>query len=204
MDALIIFARLPRAGEVKTRLGLEIGMENAATIYAEFAHHAFSLGKRMQSAGVSVYLFFDPLATEQEVQRWVGHRFKFLSQDGDDLGERMFNAFERTFRDGADRMLIIGTDVPELNDGVLANAFDNLLRNDVVIGPSTDGGYYLLGMRSPAKGLFQGIPWSTDSVLRNTLAKAGELGLSVWLLGQLADIDDETDYNAYIRRREKT
>jgi hypothetical protein len=200
-DALIIFARLPRAGEVKTRLGSIVGMGKAALIYAELARHAFELGREMRAKGISVYLYYDPLGDLDSVKKWVGAPFRYMPQQGKTLGERMFRAFAQTFNEGASRSVIIGTDVPELDDAIVANAYEQLRRYDVVIGPSTDGGYYLLGMHAPVKSLFDGIAWSTSTVLRDTLTRAEHLRLSVAQLEPLADIDHHDDYAAYLHRR---
>jgi uncharacterized protein len=202
--ALIIFARLPREGEVKTRLGRSLGMDVAARIYREFAEHAFSLGEQLATMGKRVYLFFDPLASEAEMRRWTGHAFVHLPQGGITLGDRMQNAFDETFRRGSTCSVIVGTDVPELDVTAIHHAYELLTVHEVVIGPSTDGGYYLLGMKAPTKDLFRGITYSTDGVFKQTLARAGELRLSVSLLDELADIDTKEDYELYLHRKGRT
>jgi uncharacterized protein len=203
-QALIIFARLPREGEVKTRLGRSLGMDVAANIYREFAEHAFSLGGQLAAAGKRVYLFFDPLASKEEIGRWTGHAFVHLPQEGITLGERMQNAFDETFRRGSTCSVIIGTDVPELDVTTILQAYDLLIAQEIVVGPSTDGGYYLLGMNAPTKDLFRGVTYSTDTVCMQTLARAGELRLSVALLDALADIDTKEDYELYLQRKRNT
>jgi rSAM/selenodomain-associated transferase 1 len=197
-SALIVFARLPRPGEVKTRLGSVIGMEKAASVYDELAQKAFEAGSKLQSTGVSVYLFFDPQADEQSVRRWIGRSFIYIPQDGTTLGDRMRNAFDRTFHDGATQTAVVGTDIPGLTDVIVKEAFDLLAQNDLVIGPATDGGYYLLGMHTPAKDLFTEIPWSTNGVFSLTMSKARALGLSVGTLQELVDIDQEEDYKKHL------
>ncbi len=199
--ALIIFAKLPRPGEVKTRLGSALGMEKAASIYDELARHAFDLGTHLKSIGVSVYLFFDPQADEDSVRQWVRHSFFYSPQDGTTLGDRMRNAFDRTFRDGAASTVIIGTDVPGLSNHIVEQSFGLLEVHDLVIGPATDGGYYLLGMHPPTKDLFTGVAWSTNTVFPETVSKAHELALSVATLQELMDIDHEEDYTMYLGRK---
>ncbi len=197
--SLIIFAKFPRAGEVKTRLGQFIGMEKAAEIYRRFAEHAFTLADAMKSRGVRIYVFFAPGAGKDEAAGWVGRDFLFFEQAGDTLGERMANAFEQTVADGANRSVIIGTDVPELDTLTLDSAFEQLAGHDVVLGPSTDDGYYLLGMKS-AQPVFEGIQWSTEKVLQQTLDRLQSLQLSYTLLSEFADVDTEEDYQAYVAR----
>lgn len=202
-QALIIFAKLPRPGEVKTRLGEAIGIHAAAEIYRQFAEHAFRLGRQVLTTGRRVYVFHDQRVNTEEVRSWVGPVFHVLAQEGASLGDRMQNAFNRTFGKGAGRAVIIGTDVPELDLVTLEHAFDALSAHDVVIGPASDGGYYLLGMKAPTKELFDGIVWSSGMVLHDTHLRLRRLHLSFVQLQELADIDTVTDYNAYLERRNK-
>ena len=197
---LIIFAKLPRPGEVKTRLGSEVGMSEASEIYQEFAQHAFSIGDQLSAKGVKIYLFYDARASKEDIQAWVRHSFVLTPQVGETLGERMYNAFEKTFNEGAHRSIVIGTDVPELDTATVLNAFELLDSHKVVVGPSTDGGYYLLGMNRPTKEIFKGIKWSTDSVCRETIKRLDLLSLSYSVLPELADIDTKDDYARYLRR----
>jgi hypothetical protein len=198
--ALIVFAKLPRAGEVKTRLGKAIGMERAAEVYRQFAEHTFSLAAEVRSGGVRVYIFYAPGAGETEMRAWVGREFTFVEQQGETLGDRMKNAFDKTFADGATQTVIIGTDVPEMDTVTLSSAFAHLSTHDIVIGPSTDGGYYLLGMNAPTKDVFAGVVWSVETVLRQTLATVQSLNLTYQLLSHLSDIDTEEDLRSYLRR----
>lgn len=200
MQSLIIFAKLPRPGEVKTRLGNVLGMQEAAAVYEGLAQRTFSLGDQLLSHGLRVYLFYDPKATEQEMRSWIGHPFEFARQIGETLGERMQAAFERTFADGSERTVIIGTDIPDLTVDAVVRAFDLLSAQDVVLGPSIDGGYYLLGMNRPTKDLFEGIAWSTRSVYQETLDRIAAFNLSHAVLGELPDIDTEEDYKRYVER----
>jgi len=200
-EALIIFAKLPRPGEVKTRLGSVVGMEEAASIYRGFAEHAFLLGDALAGSGVQVHVFYDPCASENDFRTWIGHAFSFAPQEGNTLGERMHRAFEATFAQGAARCIIIGTDVPDLEAATVLQAFELLSAHAVVIGPSTDGGYYLLGMNAPVKDLFGGITWSTSTVFDDTLKRLTKLSLSYSVLGELSDIDTVEDYRNYRRRR---
>ncbi len=200
--SLIVFAKLPRAGEVKTRLGQSIGMKEAAEVYKRFAEHAFTLADELQSGGVSVYVFYAPGASAEEIRSWVGRPFTFIQQEGATLGERMKSAFERTIQDGFEQTVIIGTDVPELDAPVIHSAFQSLFSSDVILGPSTDGGYYLLGMKPPAKNMFEGIDWSTEYVFQQTIDKVKTLHLSFATLGELADVDTIEDYKSYVARRD--
>ena len=200
--ALIIFAKHPRPGEVKTRLGTSIGMDAATAMYRRFAEHAFQLADDLSSSCLRVYLFYAPGATEEEVKNWVGRPFVFAQQEGESLGERMQRAFERSFSDGNEQTVIIGTDVPELDVTTIQTAFESLSTSNVVLGPSTDGGYYLLGMNRLLKDFFTGIDWSTDRVLEQTIQKMQSQALSFVLLRQLSDIDTEEAYRSYLQRQQ--
>ncbi len=198
--ALILFAKFPRPGEVKTRLGKDIGHDQAAMVYRQLAERVFELGERAMAHGIQVFLFYASTADESAVRQWVGRDFHFFPQKGTSLGDRMLSAFETTFTCGAGKAAIIGTDIPDLDDTAVADAFAALDVSDVVIGPATDGGYYLLGMRSPARDLFSGIAWSTENVFRKTVDKITHLGLSLAVLRTLTDIDTAATYTEYIRR----
>jgi len=198
--ALIVFAKLPQAGEVKTRLGKEIGMEEACQVYEDFARHAFTIAEQLARERVTVYILYAPDADEAAIRKWVGHGFRYAAQEGESLGDRMRTAFRKAFADGASETVIIGTDVPELDADTVRTGFEKLKSCDVVIGPSTDGGYYLLGMRGRAYDLFSGIPWSTSAVLQETRSLSERLGLTTILLREMADIDTLEDYRLYLRR----
>ena len=200
--ALIIFAKLPRPGAVKTRLGASVGIGAASKVYAEIAEHAFSVGERLAATGMDVYIFYEPAANEEEIRFWIKRPFTFMPQHGQTLGDRMQHGFEHTFSSGAARTVIIGSDIPELSVHTIELAFAALDRYDVVLGPAADGGYYLLGMSAPVKELFGGIPWSTSAVLEKTLQKLREFSLTWSLLPVLSDIDTEEDYHAYLLRKD--
>lgn len=199
--ALMVFAKLPRAGDVKTRLGETLGMENAAAVYEEFARHAFALAAELEREGVTVYVFHAPGVDGRAFASWVGRPFQFVEQEGTSLGDRMRNAFHRTFVEGSKATVIIGTDVPELDRPTIDAAFSRLAVADIVIGPSTDGGYYLLAMKPPVKDIFTGIPWSSSRVFRETESRLHSLSLTYTLLPEFADIDTGEDYRAYLQRK---
>lgn len=117
----------------------------------------------------------------------------FTPQCAGDLGERLSGAASSALSAGAAKVVLIGTDCPGISEDILAAAFASLEDDDLVLGPATDGGYYLLGLRQMAPQLFVGIPWSTDAVLRDTLDIARSLHLRVHLLPALPDIDRPED-----------
>ena len=128
-----------------------------------------------------------------DVMKWLGSKFFFSAQEGGDLGSRMKNAFDKVFSTGAEKVIIIGSDIPDLTAEIINNAFAYLDTSDVVIGPSKDGGFYLLGMKIMHEELFEGIEYSTAKVFSETLSRLRELNLSCKLLPELQDIDTEED-----------
>ena len=194
---LIIFARFPRSGEVKTRLAETIGSDAAIEFYRLCAEHMFEESGNISSQ-VDRFVFYSGGNERDEIEEWVGPQFRLDVQTGADLGERMENAFRSVFSRGVRKAVLVGTDVPDLSASVIDDAVRSLDSCDIVIGPCHDGGYYLLGMRELHKGLFADIPWSTEAVLEKTLDEADLLGLAVHLLPTLADIDTVQDLRSWL------
>jgi hypothetical protein len=147
-------------------------------------------------------VFFDPPERDAEVEQWLAPfegRVALAAQMEGDLGRRMHAAFRRIFsRNLTQKVVIIGTDCPGLDAARIAEAFDALDANDLVLGPAADGGYYLLGMRRLLAWAFEGIPWSTDGVLKATLAAAAANGATAGLLDELRDVDTLADLRALL------
>lgn len=145
---------------------------------------------------MDIHVFYDqvPATSDAYLEQFT---FPHHLQQGDDLGLRMLHAFRKMHLQGYKRVLIIGTDCPELTDVLLLEAQEALTTQEVVIGPSQDGGYYLLGLREPLDYVFQNMPWSTEEVLALTRQRVSEKGLRLTMLEELNDIDTEEDWNAY-------
>jgi hypothetical protein len=137
----------------------------------------------MAYAPVDARAFFHALAPD----------FALVAQRGDDLGARLSHAFEDLLADGAPGAIVIGSDVPTLPRAVLVAALERLAGADLVLGPSEDGGYYLIGLREPRAALFADMAWSTEGVFDETLRRAGALGLDVGLLPAWFDVDTAVD-----------
>lgn len=188
--SLIVFAKAPRPGKVKTRLAADVGADEATRIYR-------SMGRQIVDAvrggRYSVRIHHDPPEAAHEVAAWLGARsLSFHAQTAGDLGARMADAFEQCFGE-ADEVCIIGTDAPSVSRETIDEAFDGLATSDLVIGPAEDGGYYLLALRRPCPALFDGIAWSSPEVLDATLARANEAGFSVHQLARQTDVDTLAD-----------
>ena len=137
------------------------------------------------------HVFFADRKDEYHVKRWAGPRFYYSHQVDGTLGNRLENAFESVFRRGCQKAIVVASDVPDLSAKTINEAITSLDQYDIVIGPTYDGGYYLLGLKELYRSLFHNISWSTEEVLGETLSIAEELGLSVHLLRYLFDIDTE-------------
>ena len=200
-EVLIIFAKNPEYGKVKTRLAATIGNEQALFIYQKLIEHTIAITKKI-SADKIVY-YSDSIV---EKDTWGNNFYQKKLQSGNDLGERMKNAFKSSFTAGYQKVIIIGTDCFELNEEFISIAFEKMNDDDVVLGPAKDGGYYLLGMKKFYPSFFENIEWSSEKVLKQTLTTAMRLNLSVFLLPQLSDIDREPDlkdYSALFTKNEK-
>jgi rSAM/selenodomain-associated transferase 1 len=189
-EVVLVFQKNAILGKVKTRLASGMGEARALEIYRHLIQLTYSA---LEDVPVPVWTYFSdyiPESTHPSVE-------KSLVQEGQDLGERMANAFARSFELGMDKVVLIGTDCPMLQSEHLIQAFEALTHSDLVLGPATDGGYYLIGMKRRADYLFEGISWSTAEVLSQTLNVASQHGLTTTLLRELDDIDTQEDWQRY-------
>ena len=186
-EALIIFVRQPEWGKVKTRLAADVGNDAALAIYKKLLQHTHSITSVLNCAKF-VYSAESVGGNDQ----WQQGYEKRL-QAGSDLGERMKAAFTDLFQKGYQKICIIGSDCFELTAAVLESAFQQLNTHDVVIGPATDGGYYLLGMKGSLKELFAGIDWSTEHVFAQTKAHLERQDFTYAQLPKLSDVDTLAD-----------
>lgn len=192
-----MFMKAPRVGDVKTRLGESIGMRNAAEFYAVAVGW---LLWRLESAGVPTILFYDPPEAEDEIRRLynLDTDRRLIQQEGDDLGERMYHALDFMEQSVEGPPIIIGSDSPDLPTGWIIEGTDALDHNQMVLGPARDGGFYLIGHQSPSPDLFDGIEWSTSTVLRETVRRAKRDGIHPYMLPRWRDIDTIDDLMARI------
>jgi rSAM/selenodomain-associated transferase 1 len=187
---LIIFVRAPRLGEVKTRLAHAIGKEAALRAYRVLLGQLLENLESLQN----VELRFTPDAGRAELAPWLRPGWALMPQGEGDLGERLGRAFQESFAEGCQRVVIIGSDCPAVSVTDIESAWRALLTNDVVLGPASDGGYWLIGLRGPQAGLLENVPWSTASVLETTLARVRNAGLTFHCLRELTDIDTAEDW----------
>jgi rSAM/selenodomain-associated transferase 1 len=199
---LIVFAREPVPGRVKTRLAAAIGDEAAAQRYETMLRDVLETARQL--GGVEPVVFW---ACEHGALPRLAEQYqcRSRSQGQGNLGERMQTAFEEMFADGCQLCCIIGSDAPDLPLEYIRRAFQLLetQQADVVFGPSADGGYYLLGLRQVCPPLFEDIFWSSPSVLEQSLAAARSAGLTTAMLPEWQDIDTVDDLNEYLQRTGK-
>jgi rSAM/selenodomain-associated transferase 1 len=187
---LIVFVKNPVLGKVKTRLAAGIGNEYALQIYLKLLDITRIASR---ATDCTRHVFY---SDEIETDAWDDDEFNKHVQEGDELGQRMKNAFEKVFALGARKAVIIGSDCPLISSAILTEAFNSMNQTDTVIGPAKDGGYYLLGMKELHPFLFENKEWSTDSVFEYTLIDLMENRLTYHRLEKLSDLD--TIYDLYL------
>jgi rSAM/selenodomain-associated transferase 1 len=195
MEAVVLMAKAPVAGRVKTRLCPPLSPAEAKRLYASMLGDA---AEEISSVGrIARYLFLDPPAAADATREAPFSGFERFPQRGKDLGERMWDAAATAFRLGAARVVIVGGDCPSLSAGRLRRAFRELREGaEAVFGPSADGGYYLVGLARPDERLFRGIPWSTPAVLPDSAARCRALSIPFSFLQPERDVDTGEDLRA--------
>jgi uncharacterized protein len=194
---VIVFTRYPEAGKTKTRLTPELGAEGAAELQRRMAEHAISRVRELSK--------IRPISIEVRYQggdlslmrQWLGSEILYREQEGADLGEKMLTAFVEAFRNGVERVLLMGTDCPGISAPILEKAFGELDQSDLALGPAADGGYYLIGLKTAYPELFSNVPWGTKEVLESTLEIARLRGLGAGLVDRLHDVDRPEDLHIW-------
>jgi rSAM/selenodomain-associated transferase 2/rSAM/selenodomain-associated transferase 1 len=190
---LIVFGRYPRVGKTKTRLIPALGPVGAAALQKRLAEKTVATARQTAIRIGARLVFCHDGGREQQLRQWLGGRpIHFRPQATGDLGRRMHLAMQCAFDGGARRVVLVGTDIPGLTAAILEQAFAALDEKDLVIGPSIDGGYWLVGMTRP-ENIFDGITWSRPDVLENTLTLARRKGMTPGLLDPLNDLDTPGD-----------
>jgi rSAM/selenodomain-associated transferase 1 len=203
VNALIVFVKAPVPGKVKTRLQAPLSNVQAARMYEAFVRDAIFGARLCGEADVAVayephlkrpdLAWLEDLTCPEDAPPW------FPQAEGD-LGTRLIAAFERAFRGGADKVVVIGSDCPDLDPAILRQAFARLDDAQAVLGPAEDGGYYLIGLRAPMPHLFMKMEWSDSEVLKRTLARLRLRGESFHLMPERSDVDTFGDLKALAHR----
>lgn len=192
---VLLFGKVPRPGHAKTRLAPALGEEGAARLYRAFLDDTVRLARASGADGVELWLAGPPQEAEGLGRRHPGLRLR--RQVGEGLGERLRRAFETAFREGAGRAAVLGTDHPTLPPERLDDAFAALDGAAGALGPTPDGGYYLLALRREAwpraAELFRDVPWSTPEVASVTRSRAREAGIELHTLPGWYDVDEPAE-----------
>lgn len=195
---LIIFTRYPEPGKVKTRLIPELGSLKAAELQKKMTGIIAEEALKVQKKHSVIVTVFFTGGTRKKMANWLGNSFQYHLQSKGDIGNRMSDAFFHIFNNTAEFVILVGSDIPELTSAILEQGFISLEKHDAVIGPSRDGGYYLIGMKSKdapqlIQVLFSEIPWSTSDVLKVSIQRLADAGYNYSLLPTLSDIDQPED-----------
>jgi rSAM/selenodomain-associated transferase 1 len=196
-EKLIVFVKAPHVGAVKTRLARSIGPAAACDAYRALVETLLGHIGRLEN----VELRFTPDNAANEINPWLKRKWQAEPQGAGDLGQRLHRALEAAFVDGARRVVVIGSDCPDVSAEDIEMAWSVLKEHDLVLGPATDGGYWLIGLRQAQPALFQNISWSTTTVFQETLTRARAARLSVKLLRELSDVDTDQQWREFLKRR---
>ena len=196
-EGLIIFTRYPEPGKTKTRLIPSLGPDGAAELQRRMTEHILARVKELQrNRAFSVEVRYEG-GSGGLMREWLGPKIRLRTQGGGDLGDRMARAFREAFQTRLDRVVLVGTDIPNITARILLKAFESLRYADVVLGPASDGGYYLIGLKRASPHLFVDVPWGTEKVLERTRQIAHGLGLSTAHLETLDDVDRPEDLHLW-------
>ena len=200
---LLFLVKDPTRGAVKTRLARTVGDDIAKDLYKNFIHDMLS---QLEKADYPFFVCVHPEDALERLKTLLGEKRQYLPQKGDDLGQRMEHCFRNAFSRGFRRVIVIGSDVPDLPEDTLGDAFRFLNTADCVIGPSFDGGYYLIGFRSDSllPEAFRGIHWGTDRVLKKTTDTLRRHHLRTHLLRTWRDIDTVEDLKQFFETNKHT
>jgi rSAM/selenodomain-associated transferase 1 len=187
-NLLLIFAKNPELGKVKTRLAKTIGDEKALAVYIKLLEHTHAVADRVFADKA---VFYSDRVQEFDLLDY--YKFPKFLQKGNDLGERMERAFGQAFAQHYEKVMVIGSDCYEITPDIIEDAYQALDQHNVVLGPAHDGGYYLIGMDRHYPHLFKNKPWSTPDVLLDTILDIKKLRLSYTLMPTLTDVDEEKD-----------
>lgn len=202
-SCILFFVKYPDVGQVKTRLSSELGNEAVVSLYKDFILDMLST---IEKLGLPIEIFYRPDSAKEKLASWLGQQYSYVPQRGEDLGERMRNASLHAFNKNFSRVVIIGSDIPDLPADFLREAFLSLESRDAVIGPAGDGGYYLIGFTRTSflPEVFENISWSSDSVFNQTVSILKQYKRKVYLLPQWHDVDTSADLKSLLLRNRNT
>ena len=190
---LIIFTRFPVPGRAKTRLIPVLGKEGAADLQRRMTEQTLETAEKLaNNEQLRLEIHYADGSPEQ-MRKWLGQNRIYCEQTSGDLGKKLSRAFTKAFHEGYQQVMIIGADCPTVSTRILATGFSKLCDHDLVLGPATDGGYYLIGLRQPYPELFITRSWGSNLLLAETVDVAKNLALKLYLLEELTDVDRPED-----------
>ncbi|WP_050607054.1 TIGR04282 family arsenosugar biosynthesis glycosyltransferase [Clostridium niameyense] len=200
MNALIIMTRIPVAGKTKTRLMKILTGEQCASIHKSFLMDILNTTNFMKK-NMDIYLTYSDEGPFSIIESLIPEYIKAFPQSGKILGEKMRNAIENLLDNGYDKVVLIGSDIPEVQPNNIEKAFEILDEKDVCFGPTMDGGYYLVGMKKMHPIVFESdIKWGSKYVFDNTMGILNKANLQVGFVDKYEDIDTEEDLKKLINR----
>jgi rSAM/selenodomain-associated transferase 1 len=202
-SCLLLFVKYPEKGKVKLRLSADLDEDTVVDLYRCFVSDTLDTIKKTH---IQCYLCFYPTDMLEKFQKWLGTAMAFFPQEGTNLGQRMKNCFMQAFAKGYQHVILIGSDSPDLPADILLKALDELQTNDVVLGPSCDGGYYLIGFQNKSfePSVFDDVHWGTASVFTETIQKIEKKNYHLSILPVWSDVDTLTDLKSLIKRNQNT
>lgn len=202
-NCAILFIKEPVRGQVKTRLAVTVGADRAVELYRCFVEDIISM---LDGLNVSTCCCYQGPGGAEALGNWLGRRRSYVCQSGANLGQRMANAFRSAFASGFSKVVLIGSDLPDLPGDIVRQALAALDTHGVVIGPSRDGGYYLIGFTAAhfLSQVFENLCWSTDRIFEQTMGILNNQGVNTHVLPRWHDVDTWSDLQDLIRRNEST
>ena len=200
---ILLFLKYPEKGKVKLRLSRDLDEEIVQELYRCFVQDTLTMIKKINAP---LFICFHPPDAQRKFQGWLGSTFRFLPQKGEDLGERMKNSFADVFTKGFQNVILMGGDSPDLPEDYIKQAFITLRTKDVVLGPTVDGGYYLIGFKNTTfpPSVFEEIHWSSPMVFQETVTKIQQAHRSIGFLPVWSDVDTLTDLKNLVSRTRNT
>ncbi|MEM7759435.1 MAG: TIGR04282 family arsenosugar biosynthesis glycosyltransferase [Cyanobacteria bacterium P01_A01_bin.40] len=202
-ETLIIFSRYPEPGKTKTRMIPALGAPGAAELQRLMTEHTLKTAQQLLSErNLKIDVYFSG-GSQQLMAEWLGKDLSYIAQALGDLGNKLQAAFEKAFKLGNQRVVIIGIDCPDIDRTILNQAFNSLQDHDLVLGVAEDGGYYLIGLNQVQPQLFCNIDWGTERVLNQTRNIAENLNLDVHYLPTLSDVDRPEDLTIWRKHKNR-
>lgn len=201
----MVFVKYPEPGKVKTRLARGVGDSEAVRLYKQWTEETLAKIRPLAGKTANVHIAFDPPEKGKEIRSWLTGPFRYVPQGPGDLGKRLSRMAGDAFTEGASKVILVGSDCPDMDMFTLRLAFSRLSTGGVVLGPARDGGYYLAGLSRPSQTfLFEGIPWSTSRVLKKTVERLKKMGTPYSLLPLKQDIDTLGDLKRWRAEKKRS